>query len=72
MSKEKSKKALHVMYGFADAFRTDEEPYAKKGAKLIQSYEDASEEKKDIMDDMMITLCGYSVHTLTKGSDDEL
>jgi len=47
-----------------DAFKTDDEPTHKKGDRIISIYDGASAEIQDVIDDVFITLCGYSVSTL--------
>ena len=65
-NREKNQETMEFMDNFAEAFRTDDESYINKGKRLIMKYENSTEEEKEFMDDVMITLCGYSMPTLMK------
>lgn len=54
------------MYVFDEAYTSDEESNEKKGDRLLDTYMRASQEHKNVMSDVMITLCGYSFDTLIK------
>lgn len=51
---------------FQDALNTDDEPMNKKGNRLINTYNGADNNGKKIIDDIFITLCGWSLETLIK------
>jgi hypothetical protein len=52
-------------------FSTDDEPARRKGYSLRRKYEDASETEKEIIDDLMITICGYSLKTIIEEAKSE-
>lgn len=54
-----------------DELRDDDEPAEKKGDRLKRTYNEASQEKKQIIDDLLITLTGWSFPTLLKKSIEE-
>ncbi len=58
---------MDFMENFTEAYKTDDESYINKGKRLIMNYENGTAEEKAVMDDMMITLCGYSMPTLMEG-----
>tara|TARA_R100000988_G_C4007428_1_gene173862 strand:- start:7819 stop:7998 length:180 start_codon:yes stop_codon:yes gene_type:complete len=43
---------------------TDDERMDKKSARLKRTYETASDKEKKLIDDIFITICGYSLQTL--------
>ena len=43
---------------------SDEECWTKKDRRLKHTYNNLSDHEKDIVDDMFITLCGWSFKTL--------
>tara|TARA_R100001463_G_scaffold70799_3_gene124484 strand:+ start:1001 stop:1180 length:180 start_codon:yes stop_codon:yes gene_type:complete len=43
---------------------TDDEPMSKKSARLERTYTSASDTEKKLIDDIFITICGYSLKTL--------
>jgi len=45
---------------------TDDEPTCKKSDRLERTYMNASESEQKIIDDVFITICGYSLNTLLK------
>jgi hypothetical protein len=45
---------------------TDDEPNDKKSDRLKRTYINASESEKKLIDDVFITICGYSLNTLIK------
>ncbi len=49
---------------FQNALETDDEPIDKKGVRLLNKFEELGSEEKDIINDVFISLCGYSVTTL--------
>ncbi len=61
MSKRTGKQ---VVSAFNKAYRTDDESALKKGDRLKRTLENASDENKELIDDIFITLCGYSLTTL--------
>jgi hypothetical protein len=67
VSKEREQEAMELIDNFSEAFRTDDDSIVKKGRYLIAMYDSASDDHKYIIDDVLITLCGYSFETLMKG-----
>jgi len=57
------------MVEFDEAMMTDDEPGHKKARRIISMYDNSSAEIQDIIDDVFITLCGYSVKTLKDMAD---
>ena len=47
-----------------DEMQTDDENTTKQSWRIIRTYEKASNEQKDLVDDILISLCGWSVPTL--------
>ncbi|MHA1482218.1 MAG: hypothetical protein ACTSQA_02125 [Candidatus Heimdallarchaeaceae archaeon] len=50
---------------------TDNEPNDKKSDRLKRTYINASESEKKLIDDVFITICGYSLNTLIKDNEEE-
>ena len=48
---------------FEEEIRTDDECTDKKSRRLKSTYATLSSNEKDIVDDMFITLCGWSLKT---------
>ncbi len=65
-NREKNQETMEFMDNFAEAYRTDDESCIDRGKRLIMNYENGTAEEKAVMDDLMITLCGYSMPTLMK------
>jgi hypothetical protein len=53
---------------FADAFRSDDESYEDIGERLLGDYENATQQEKTIMNNLLVTLCGWSFETLVEQS----
>ncbi len=49
---------------FHDALMDDDEPWERKGDRLLWSYERADDKGKALIDDIFITLCGWRLKTL--------
>lgn len=49
---------------FQKSFLDDDESNYKKGERLIGIYQTADEKSKEIIDDVFITLCGWSLQSL--------
>lgn len=49
---------------FIRAVQSDDEPWDKKGERLIRTYQSADDKGKALIDDLFITLCGWSLETL--------
>ena len=56
-----------LIKSIAMALTTDEEPAEEKGARIRSLYQEADNEGKELLDTMMIDLCGYSLDTLGAG-----
>lgn len=52
------------MDSFENQFRSDDECYEKKGNHIIDKYKKASAEERKIYDDVLISLCGWSVKSI--------
>ena len=57
---------------FRNAFNTDTESVDDIGFQLINKYKSATEKEKEFMDDIFISLCGWSFETLCKKTNIEL
>ncbi len=53
---------------FEDAFESDDEIPHKKGSRLAKTYDSGTDESRALMDDIFITLCGYSFRTIRERS----
>ncbi len=61
-------KPKEIINSFRACFETDEESWEKKGSRLLKKYKNGDMESKKNMDDIFITLCGYSFETLLEGA----
>ena len=46
--------------------QTDDEPYDRRDHRLLWIWKKANKEQRAIIDDVLITLCGWSFDTLRK------
>ncbi len=46
--------------------QTDDEPYDRRDRRLLLIWEKANKKQRAIIDDVLITLCGWSFDTLRK------
>ena len=46
--------------------QTDDEPYERRDYRLLLIWKKANKEQRAIIDDVLITLCGWSFDTLRK------
>ncbi len=46
--------------------QTDDEPFDKRDLRLLWIWRKANKEQRAIIDDVLITLCGWSFNTLRK------
>ncbi len=46
--------------------QTDDEPYDRRDCRLLWIWRKANKEQRAIIDDVLITLCGWSFNTLRK------
>lgn len=46
--------------------QTDDEPFDKRDRRLLEIWRKANKEQRAIIDDVLITLCGWSFDTLRK------
>ncbi len=53
---------------FTQAMMTDDEPQDKGSRKILMRYDSSTEERREVMDDVFISLCGYSIPTLRNPS----
>ena len=51
---------------FDVAVQTDGEPFDKRDRQLLRIWKNANKEQRAIIDDVLITLCGWSFDTLRK------
>lgn len=58
------KESIEVMDEFLSAYETDDESHVKKARRLENTYKVSSKEDRFVIDNIFITLCGYSLRTL--------
>lgn len=51
---------------FDTEVQSDDEPFDKKDRRLLRIWRKANKEQRAIIDDVLITLCGWSFDTLRK------
>ncbi len=51
--------------------QTDDEPFDKRDRQLLRIWRNAIKEQRTIIDDVLITLCGWSFDTLQKMAREE-
>lgn len=51
------------------AMHTDDETFDNKGRKLVEIYTEADAEEKELIDNVLIAVCGFSLKTLIKDVD---
>lgn len=51
---------------FDTEVQTDDEPFDKRDYRLLRIWRKANKEQRAIIDDVLITLCGWSFDTLRK------
>jgi hypothetical protein len=51
---------------FDTEVQTDDEPFDKRDRRLLWIWRKANKEQQAIIDDVLITLCGWSFNTLRK------
>jgi hypothetical protein len=51
---------------FDTEVQTDDEPFDKRDRRLLWIWKKANKEQRAIIDDVLITLCGWSFNTLRK------
>jgi hypothetical protein len=52
-------------------YNSDDESFYKRGSRILDDYENASDNDKAIMNNLFISLCGYSFESLVKLSKKE-
>lgn len=52
---------IEIIY---DQMITDDYNTSKSSHRILETYDNADSETKDIIDDILISLCGYSMPTL--------
>lgn len=57
-------KPKEIINSFRASFESDDESWEKKGSRLLKKYESIDAESKEDMNDIFITLCGYSFETI--------
>lgn len=67
---ERIKTGEDLMNVFHTQYETDEESFEKKGARLMSTYINADDNGKALIDDIFITLCGYSLKSLIEFQED--
>lgn len=55
-----------LLMKFSDYVDTDDESYDNKGSRLYRTYMKADKHSRLLMDDVFITLCGFSLDTIIK------
>ena len=55
-----------IVEAIENSMATDDEPNSKKGRRLMVTYDAATDGEKAIVDDIFITLCGFSLKTIRK------
>ena len=60
-----------IMQRFVDNFFSDDESFRKKGKKLVERHTHATKKEREIINDIFITLCGYSLTTIIEDDYDE-
>lgn len=60
-----------LIAAFTNAEADDDEGWDKKGDRLILTYRRADEKTRDLIDDIFITLCGWSFKTLLNRAQGE-
>lgn len=57
---------------FYEYVETDDENFDKKSQRLKNTYNNANSDEKRLIDDLFITLCGYSLrHLIDKTEESE-
>lgn len=56
---------------FDTAVQTDDEPFEKRDRQILRIWNNANKEQRAIIDDVLITLCGWSFDTLRKMSQEK-
>jgi hypothetical protein len=54
-----------------NAIRTDTDNSVRNSERIRDKYLEASEDARTVVDDIFISLCGYSLHTLIAGEEDK-
>ena len=55
----------------AEEIETDDVSYEKKSAQIIALWHCANQERREVMDSLMMSLCGWSLTTLIKNYNEE-
>jgi hypothetical protein len=58
-----------LVEAFDHAYQTDDESFDKKGSQMIYLYEHASDDEKNVIDNLLTTLCGWTMKSLCERSN---
>jgi len=59
-----------LIEAFDRAYESDTEPWEKKGRRIFSTYDQADPKQKELINDIFISLCGYSLDTLLDARDE--
>lgn len=60
----KEQECIEVMDELREHIRTDDESDIKKARRLDRIYSKSTTEEKELIDDIFITVCGFSLGTI--------
>lgn len=63
---------MNILSQVMDAMRTQRGDIneTKESARIVKKYKESDEKGKALIDDVFISLCGYSLETLIKNQED--